>query len=374
MKKFLSVLFVFLTLGSLAGCATTMPARVPEGFQVKPIAGSDAGTPFDAGRRGAIASVTGGSVLLTDLQGQSVTIAQTAAVALSFSPAGDRLALALDAGNATLLRIVDTTGRTVGETKIPGKVTSVAWRSEKELLAGVLNIKKLSFGSQMTSRLFRWDGSAAPLATILNDVTLRPQVASLPDELLYNQLIIAISPYGDEIAFTSLKDPPLFAPYLKVFIRDLESGSGSEIGQAPLGKGKVIYTPDGESLVIGDANDATRSISLPEGKELESWPSAANNPALSPSGAYLLLNGRLYQKGKEIATFPSESRGSFLPDGSGLAVSYRGKLYLVSGLKDALPPALPAELERVLKLRRLRSQGLITDKEYRKQLEKEPSR
>ncbi|MBJ6750472.1 WD40 repeat domain-containing protein [Geomonas anaerohicana] len=373
MKKLVLTLFTVLILGSLTGCAATLPVQLPTGLQVKPIARSDAGTPFDATRNGTFATVVKGSVALTDLQGKSVKVLDGAVSALSFSPGGDRLAVALPAEDGTWLRILDGSGRTLGETKIGGRITSVAWRSEKEVLAGVLNVRKFSFGSQMTSRLFQWDGSGVPVATTLNDVTLRPHVAGLPDQLLYNQLFIAVSPYRDEIAYTTLKDPPLFTPYLKVLIRNIETGGGAEVGQVQLGEGKVVYAPDGESLLIGDAENAARRVSLPDGKELESFPSAAVSPALSPAGSYLLLDGHLYRKGKEIATFPAGTRGVFLPDGSAIAVSYQGQLYLVSGLDDGPVPALPADLERLLKLRRLRSQKLITDQEYHKQLErKEP--
>ncbi|QWV94394.1 hypothetical protein KP004_04190 [Geomonas oryzisoli] len=375
MKNFVLILLSVLALCSLPGCAATLPAQLPTGLEVKPIACSDAGTPFDASRNGTFATVSNGVLTLTDQQGKSVGIGRDGAGVLRFSPSGERLAVALPSKGGSLLRILDRKGATVAETPIAGRVTSVAWRSDKELLAGVLNIRKFSFGSQMTSRLFQWDGTTPPVATLLNDVTLRPHVARLPEQLLYNQLFIAVSPYRDEIAFTSLKDPPLFTPYLKVLVRNLDSGGGSEVGQVQLGEGTVIYTPDGESLVVGNAEKASRRISLLDGKELEGWPSPAINPAMSPSGSYLLLAGHLYRKGKEIATFPPDAKGSFLPDGSGLAVSYRGQLYLVSGLDDGMPPALPAGLDRVLKLRRLRSQGLITEKEYRDQLEqKEPSR
>ncbi|MBJ6800411.1 WD40 repeat domain-containing protein [Geomonas propionica] len=369
MKNLLLTLCAVIALGSLTGCAATLPAQLPAGFQVKPVARSDSGTPFDAGRNGHFATVTDGTVALTDLQGKRVTVANGGASALSFSPGGHRLAVALATTGGSLLRIVDLNGATLGETKVAGRITSVAWRSEKEVLAGALNIRKYSFGSQMVSLLFQWDGSGVPVATTLNDVTLRPHVAKLPEQLLYNQLLIAVSPYRDEIAFTSLKDPPLFTPYLRVLIRNLDTGGGSEVGQVQLGQGKVMYAPDGESLVIADTDKATRRISLPEGKPVENWPSAAVNSALSPSGRYLLLDGHLYRKEKAIATFPAGSRGVFVPDGSAIAVSYQGQLFLVSGLEDAAAPAPPADLDRVLRLRRLRSQGLITDQEYQKQLE-----
>lgn len=375
MKNLLLTLSALFTLLSLAGCAATLPAQLPAGFQVKPVGRSDAGTPFDVGAKGALAAVAQGAVELTDAQGMKRKVADEAATAISFAPAGDKVALALPAQSATLLRILDVSGRTIGETKVAGKVISIAWRSDNELLAGILRINKFSFGSQVTTHLLQWDGKGAPVDTTMIDVTLRPHVANLPDDVLFNQLYIAVSPYRDEIAFASLKDPPLFSPYLKVLVRHLDSGSGYEVGDAPLGAGKVFYTPDGESLIFANSVETTQRVSLPERKELESWDSPMINPAVSPSGNCVLLNGHLYRKGKDIATFPPDAKGSFLPDGSGLVLSYQGKLFQVSGLNDGAPPALRADLERVLKLRRLRSQGLITNKEYRKELEqKEPAR
>ncbi|MBU5615024.1 hypothetical protein [Geomonas azotofigens] len=375
MKNILLTLSAVVMLFSLAGCAATLPAQLPAGFQVKPAGRSDVGAPFQAGTKGAVAAVAQGAVELTDKQGRKVRLADRPATAISFSPGGEKVALVLPVQNATLLRIVDLEGKTLGETRVTGKVTSVAWRSENELLAGVLKITKFSFGSQMATHLLQWDGKSTPVDSTIIDITLRPQVASLPEDVLYDQLHIAVSPYRDEIAFTSLKDPPLFAPYLKVLVRNLDTGGGYEVGQVPLGAGKVFYTPDGESLVFAQGVEATRRVSLPEGKELETWGSPAINPAASPSGTYLLLDGHLYRKGKEIASVPPDARGSFLPDGSGLVLSYRGNLFHVSGLDDGAPAALRPDLERVLKLRRLRSQGLITEQEYRKELEpKEPAR
>ena len=359
-----------VTLSALAGCSTPLRGvRMPEGFRIERIAGSDAGTPFDVSRGGAFASVSDGSIVITDRRGDSFGIDRSPATALCFSPAGERLAAALPSGNATALRLFDAKGKVLGETKIPGRVTSLAWRSGEELLAGAVSIRKFTFGSELKSRLYQWNGADAPVATTLTDVTLRPQVAKMPEETLYNQLIIAVSPYGDEIAYSSLKDPPLFVPYLKVSVRHLETGAEIEVAKTSLGAGKVLYTPDGESLVVGDLNGARR-VSIPDGKEIETWHFPGRSPAISPSGEYLFLDGRLYRDGKAVADFPAGERGIFLPDGSGLALSHQGKLYLVSGMKEGPAPVPPSDPDRLLKLRRLRSQGLITESEYRREKDK----
>lgn len=369
MKKALSALLLALAFGSLTGCAATMPAQVPERFQVQELTSCDAGSPFDASAKGTVACVERGSVRLTNLHGNVKTVAGTGVRLLCFSPSGERLAVALTPAESTVLRILDTAGNTLAETLVEGRVTSITWRSDKELLAGALVVKKFSFGTQMASRLYRWDGDAKPETTALGDVTLRPKVARLPEAMLYDQMIVALSPYRDEIAYTTVKDPPLFNPYLKVNIWNLSTGSSKNIAEAPLGAGKVVYAPDGESLILAGAPG--RRVSLPAGKDLETWNGPGTAPALSPSGNYLLLGGHLYQNSKEIATFPPDAAGIFLPDGTGALIMYKEQLYLVSGLKDEPPPPLAGSMERTLKLRALRSQGLITDAEYREQLKKE---
>ncbi|WP_136514631.1 hypothetical protein [Geomonas edaphica] len=369
MKKALSALLLVIAMGSFTGCATTMPAQLPEGFRVQALVHCDAGSPFDASAKGAVACVNRDSIRLSDLHGEEKAAAGSAAKLLCFSPSGDRLAVAIAPGESTVLRILDSAGNNVAETRVDGRVTSLVWRSEKELLAGALVVKKFSFGTQMASRLYRWDGAGKPEITLLGDVTLRPKVARLPEALLYNQMIVALSPYRDEIAYTTVKDPPLFNPYLKVNVQNLSTGTGGSIAEAPLGAGKVVYAPNGESLVLGGLPG--RRISLPTGKEVETWNASGAAPALSPSGAYLLLGGHLFHKNKEIATFPPNAAGIFLPDGTGVLIMYKERLYLVSGLKDEQPTPLAGDLERTLKLRALRSKGLITDAEYREQLKKE---
>jgi glucose/arabinose dehydrogenase len=365
----LKKLLLAAALITLAGCSHAMQARVPEGLLLKPVAACDPGSPFDVSRTGVAACVDSGGIGMRSPQGELVTVKQAPATALAFSPDGEMLAAAVPAGKLTILRLFDGKGRTVAEAKVSGRATSIVWRSGEELLCGVIEVHRYGFGTELVSILYQWDGKTAPKATTLADVTLRRQVAAMPDELLFNQFLLALSPYGDEIAYTTIKDPPLFSPYLRVMIRHLETGAETEVTQTSIGSGTVAYAPDGESLVVSDGTAGTRKISLADAKLLEELPPSPGGPALSPSGAYSYLNGNLYQQGKAVASFPPEAKGAFLRDGSRLALSHDGKLYLLSGLKDAAQ-VRPAELERILKLRRLKSQGLISDSEYRKEKEK----
>lgn len=374
-RPMIVVALILLISSTLTGCATLLQTTpLPEGFALKKVAKSEPGTPFAANRRGSLASVTGNGIEITDADGSSRTISGDKATLLCFSPGGNRLAAATPTDNGTVVRLFDLEGKLLGETAIAERVTSMTWRTGEELLAASLTIKKFTFGAQLTSRLYQWDGQTAPLATTLSDVTVRPPVGKIPQEVLYRSLILAVSPYGDEIAYSSLRDPPLFTPYLKVATRHIETGAEHDVAKTSIGSGNIIYTPDGESLIVSDAQAMTRRISVPGGKETFAWPSPGSNAALSPSGNYTFLDGQLYHEGKTIVSFPPQTRGAFLPDGSGLAVSYEGKLYLVTGLRDKASAPPSADMDRLLKLRRLRSQGLITEQEYQAQKQKEAAK
>ena len=364
-----------LLLCTFTGCAAALQnSPLPEGFALRHIAKVDARAPFAVNRTGAVAAMAEGALQIIDISSAtSRSIAPAPATDLCFSPGGERLAAAFAANNRSLLQLFDLQGKVLAEAVIPGRVTSIAWRSEKELLATALEMKKYSFGSGMTALLYRWDGTAPAVATTLSNLTVRPFVAKLPEETLFGTLSMAVSPYGDEIAYSSLKDPPLFAPYLRIAVRHIDTGAEREVAQRPIGSGGPLCAPDGESLLVGEMRGLSRWLSLPDGREIEAWPAPGDHAAFSPSGSSVFLDGHLYQGGRDMAWLP-EARGAFLPDGSGLVISQVGTLSLVSGLNDPLRPGSAVDLMRMLELRRLRALGLITDKEFKTQKEKVPTR
>jgi hypothetical protein len=350
----------------LAGCATVMQtSKLPDGVTLREVAKVDPGRPFAVSRDGSIAAVSEKAIALIDPAGAVRKIAGGAPNALVYSPSGEKLAAALPAQKGTLLRILDRHGKVLAEATLAEPVTALAWRSEGELLATGLSIKRFSFGSDLAAHLYAWDGTSAPVATRIDSTTVRPKVGQLPEETLLRTLQLAVSPYGDEIAYTVLSDPPMFVPYLKIFTRHLDTGIQHQVEKTSMGSGAPLYGADGDSLIVGDSHALTRKLALPDGRETDAWPAAGNNAALSPSGAYLLLDGRLFQDGREIVSFPAQARGVFVPDGSGLVVSYEDKIYLVSGVADEPRPLRPGDRERLLELRRFRAQGLISETEYR---------
>lgn len=356
-----------LFLAALAGCSSLRRDAPPlaDGFSAREFAKADAGSPLAVSRNGALATVSKKSVLLLDGAGVGRELAEGGAYALCFSPGGNRLAAALPAGDRTFLRLFDREGKVVGEATIPERVTSLAWRSETQLLASALAADNLAPDARLTSRLYLWDGSTPPAATVLNEVPLSSALAKLSAETIFGSLSLAVSPYGDEIAYGSLNCPPVFAPCQTITVRHLESGRERVVGKTAPGSGGPVYLPDGESLLVGETRGLTRRLSIPDGRELEAWPSPGNRPAVSPSGDYLFLDGSIYRNGRTVFSLPTGSQGVFLPDGSGLAISYGGKIYLITGFKDRGAPEPPADLDRLLRLRRLRSLGLISEREYR---------
>lgn len=363
-----------LFLCTLTGCVAALQnSPLPDGLALRNIAQADAGEPFAVNGTGVAAAMTKGTLQVIDLSvGTGRILAPAPASALCFSPGGQRLAAAFATNGKSLLQIFDLKGKLLAELVVPGRVTSLAWRSEQELLAAAVTLKKYSFGTELAGLLYRWDGAAPPVVTTLNNVTVRPQIASLPEEILYRSLSLAVSPYGDEIAYSFLKDPPVFAPYLRIAVRHIESGAEREVAQSPVDSRGLLYAPDGESLLVGEARGMSRRLSLPDGREIDAWPVPGNNAALSPSGSYAFLDGRLYQGGRNLVWLP-EATGAFLPDGSGLIISQSGKLSIVTGLNEARRPVPTGNLDQILELRRQRMLGLITEKEFKSQKKRVPA-
>lgn len=360
-------LWLALSVMGLTGCAATLhpTSPLPEGCAITPLGKVDKSGPLAVSRDGAVATVADAKIQVFSLSGgPGRIIAEGIPAELAFSPSGDRLAAVFNGKGESTLRLYDLTGKVLAETAIPNRVTDIAWRSDKELFATSLEIKRFSFGAELVGSLHRWDTVRQPVASPLSDLTVRPMVAKLPEEILYRSLMLAISPYGDEFVYTSLKDPPMFTPYLSVRIKHIDAGAERQVVEIGIGSGEPQFAPDGETLLAGDAGSLSRRISLPAGKELDAWPSPGDHLQVSPGGAYLYLDGHLYRDGKELTSFPKQAQAVFLPDGSGLVVRDGGGLFLVSGLSEPKRPALPTHSARILELRRLRILNLITETEY----------
>ena len=278
---------------------------------------------------------------------------------------GERIAAAFPHGKETTLRIFALHGAVLGETVIAGHVTKLVWRSAGELLAAAVTLDTFTFGSTLRGILYRWNGVDTPVATILSDTTVRPFIARWPLESIYHTFSFTLSPLGDEIAYTRFLDPPLLSPYLRLIIRNLESGAEKEVASAAVTSAGAVYSADGEHILYGDGANASHWFDPWMEKELATIPTPGRTIALSPGNRYALIDGRLYRDGKEVVAFPATSEGTFAPVGEHLLVRYDDNIYMISGLSEPkADKTVPAERERLLTLRKWRSEGLISIPDY----------
>ncbi|UFS68909.1 hypothetical protein LPW11_13490 [Geomonas sp. RF6] len=350
-----------------SGCATLPHSSpLPQGSQLRKISPADSGSPFSLQEGDGPLAFSDESLQLLDLKtGTKRLLAKERPIAVAISAFDKRVAAAFPAGSGSIVRIYDAAGKVLAETTVGGRVTSIVWRNKDELVLAALSIKKYSFGAQLDSILYRWDGIGKVLAIPANGTTVRPYIAKMPDEALARTFAMALSPYGDEVALTKLKDPPNFTPFLQIFTHHLDSSGERQIGEAPLGSGGPVYAPGGEKVLMGNADGEARWIPLSGGKEAEAYRSPGTSIALSPSGTYALVDGHLYRERKEVTSFPPGTTGVFSSDGSVLVLRYRDAIYLLTGINDSPAPALSQD-SRLMELRRLRSKGLITQEELEK--------
>lgn len=290
-------------------------------------------------------------------------------VALAFKPGGAELAAAFPtADGSRLQRFATSDGEILGKISFPGRCEALLSR-QGEWLAFVTTLQSFRFGGNLSSRLLRWDGAQAPVEELLNDVTL--DRSTLADkEALLATLRPQLSPYGDEILFLRLHDPPAFDPYIAVVLRHLETRSERTVAKLPKLSGSAIYLADGELVAYSDGL-MVRIIEPWSDKEQQRLPMSDLRLAASPSSEILWLDNALLRSNGQIVTSfsPSAQPVTFLTDGR-LLLRDKERLSLLSGLPaGALEPPTPAS-DRLLLLRKWRAEGLIDVREYTEQVGK----
>lgn len=287
-------------------------------------------------------------------------------VALSFNPDGNEVAAAfLVADGSRLLRFATSNGEVLGEISFSGRCEALLSR-QGEWLAFVTTIQSFGFGGNLRSRLLRWDGVQTPVEELLNDVTLDRSTLADKDVLLAT-LRPQLAPYGDEILFLRLHDPPAFDPYIAVVLRHLETRSERLVAKLPKLSGAAIYLAAGELIAYGDGV-MVRIVEPWSDKEQQRLSSPGHQLAVSSSGEILWVDNTLLRRNGQIVTSfaPSAQPVAFLTDGR-LLLRDEKRLLLLSGLPagSAEPPA-PAS-DRLLLLRKWRAEGLIDVREYTEQ-------
>lgn len=356
-----------------AGCARLPVTGVlPDTARITELSRVDAGSPFalDPGG-GTVAFVNGGLRVKEVASGEARPVCADLPTALAWSPDGRQLAAAFPQGEETALRLYDRQGNALVQTRVAGRVTGLAWRgAPSEILAFAVKQRVYSFGANLAEVLYRWDGKGEPSSIGLHETNLLPAIVKRWEGSIQHALGFALSPLDDEIIYARFYAPPAFEPYLKLVLRHLESGREREVATASLLAAGGVFSRDGERILCGDGARETRLLDPWGDRTLATFPSPGRTLALSPSGRYLLLDGRLYRAGREIAAFPAESVGAFASGGGRLVLRYGERLYLLATLpEEPMAPRDPATSARLRQLHKWLSEGLVSPQDYRKAVE-----
>lgn len=286
---------------------------------------------------------------------------------LVFSPDGRELAAALTVGDETLLRryrIAD--GQLLAERQIAGRCSGLLWPRKGELLVVQTQTRSFSFGGNHVVRLMFWDGDDGVREVLLADTTLKPATLRDWGAALFDVARPQLSPWGDELLLSVLRDPPAFAPYLEMLIVPLTAGPPHSVARLQLPGGNGTYIGSGDEVLV--CGVAPRLIRIDPWRETQQslLLSGEEGLSLSPGGRYLLVDGALHADEGLVTRFPATVRGYFGAGGR-LALVHGEHLYVLEGLDDRSPFALLADeqtRERLLLLRQWRNRGLISHADY----------
>lgn len=353
----------------LAGCSPLTTVDLPPGLCLEPLTITAPGAVFAAHTSGARIAVGGDTLTVVEaVTGASELLDDRPPLVIAWSQDGRLLAAAFASGEGSVLRLFD--GAAVArQTAVAGRVSDLAWLPGGDLLVAATVLKHFSFGSDFRTTLYRWDGVADPHPVTAHNITVKPLTVHRWGSALYGAIRIDLAPQGDAVVYTRLHDPPAFSPYLKLVLLHLDSGAERVLADVGLASGGGVHAGD-DTVVYGDGRGLSLLLDPWTGRKLRSWETPGHSVAASAGGRYLLLDGRLYREGDEVAAFPDGSGGHFAPGGQ-LFLRIDRRLYRLAGLEDDTPASLePAVSERLLELRRWRSEGLITHDELLQQRER----
>ena len=358
---------------TLAGCLATLPVEtpLPSGVTMVPVAAQLLQrSPVSVSRDASLlALVRREGLFLRPLDGGvEKQLSAEIPSALAFNPSGTELAAAFVVGEGSRLRRYSVgNGEVVTEISFPGRCEALLSR-EGEWLAFVTTLQSFGFGGNLRSRLLRWDGVAPPVESLLNDMTLDLSTLAESKELSAT-LRPQLSPYGDEILFLRLHDPPAFDPYLAVVLRHIETGSHRLVAKLPK-QGAATYLEGGELVAYGDGINLVKIVEPWSEKEEESLVRPGRRLLAPPAGEIFWVDQTLLRRdGQVLMNFTEQAQPiAFLADGR-LLLRDKVRLWLLSGLPVALSEP-PVETEHRRLLRKWRAEGLIDVREYTERIGK----
>lgn len=368
----LYLFFAFLTL-ALVGCAQPMAKLLPlpNGLSLQEISPLKPTTPVAVSRDGAQIAVGHKGLRVRSLvDGSEIVIKGVIPTALAFSPDGTRLAAAFTRGAESELIIFHSgTGVALNRVNASGQIRSLLWRTEGILAVADL-VQSYKFGSNFQNYLYLWDTIGPLRREKIHDVTLDPITLKTWGEQIATIPAPHLSPWGDEILLARLIDPPAFDPYLKLVIRHLETGEERQVVSGlPLDGGAADYLAAGDRIIHWSSTGAL-SVDPWQEEAGERFSSPGRTIATSPGGEILWLDGKILRQESELLQLPHDARPVVVLADGRLFFRWQDRLWQLSGLPvEGSTPALDTQQrDRVLRLRKLRAQGLITPEEYLEQM------
>lgn len=359
---------LLLTL-ACAGCLAPLPVAtpLPPGLTMTPVAAQLLPqSPVAVSRDGSqLALVRRDGLLLRPLDDKiEQKLSTELPIALAFNPSGTELAAAFVASDGGLLRrFATSSGEVLAEISFAGRCEALLSR-EGEWLVFVTSLESFHFGSNLRSRLLRWDGVQVPVESLLNDSTLDRSTLAAEGKLLAT-LRPQLSPHGDEILFLRLHDPPAFDPYLAVVLRHLETGSDRLIVKLPQLTGAATYLDGGELVAYGDGINLVRIVDPWREKESQRLARPGQQLAAPPSGEMLWVDKSLLRRdGQVLMNFAPQTQPVSFLSGGRLLLRDKERLWLLSGLPAAAAEPPMHDTEQLHLLRKWRAEGLIDVREY----------
>lgn len=261
--------------------------------------------------------------------------------------------------------ILTSAGEVIKSSLIKAKISELFVASDQSLLACGVELTHHSFGVNVATVVYRWEQGAEDASRILLDETIiHPRVWQLVEDSVINTEF-ALSPWGDDLAFAAVHDPPAFPPYrhLKVMhlstaaVRSVIKGEASGMGLGYSTDGELIYFANGEGqvhLYNEWTGEVIGSMTM-QGDRIAHW---------HKSGNYQ-LDGVLYIEKTSIADYGSAVKLYFSPNGKEFVMVKDDWIYLISGLQnDPAMPDLNLDRQEIIRLRKWRALGLISPEEY----------
>lgn len=369
MNKYLFLL-VFLLLSACVPKIETLPLGGSDQLTVHPLAMTFNLGSMDVSADGRLVAWGDSYLNLYDVTTRNhKQLLETPPDALCWSPDGTLLAAVVPTEGDSHLYVFDRNGVSVYEQSLSGRVGRLQWPQAGNLTAGVVKHKAYTFGTHMSGQILRWDDHWQVKKTLLYETTITPATAFLFAGRLQESLDFDISPFGDEVLYTRLFAPPAFAAERYLVLQNLQTSDETRITTLPLLTGKGRLVNDGESALVATGSGIVSRRRLWSPEVIQEWSGVQVD--YDASSGLLLAGHQLFKNKELLLELPLKSRVKLSSGGQYLLVEWQKQLYLITGYPVHQVNTLSEfKLQKIKKLRRLRSRGLIEPIEYQQSRER----